>query len=106
MLTSMLFYYFITNLDGHYFSANYQTAKYFALQKLGQLKRVDAALQKKGQVMTAEAGLFYPVFICRVRNVSTASYKYVINDEVSERFVTLLKLVMASIVMAEKCADI
>lgn len=56
--------------------------------------------------MTAEAGLLYSVFICRVRNVSMASYKYVSNDEVSECFVIFSKVVMASIVMAEKCADI
>ncbi|KAG0287530.1 hypothetical protein BGZ96_008553 [Linnemannia gamsii] len=54
--------------EGHYFSAHSQTAKYFALQKLGQLK-------------TANAGLLYSVFICRVRHVYIASYKYVMNDE-------------------------
>ncbi|KAF9136787.1 hypothetical protein BGX30_010869 [Mortierella sp. GBA39] len=74
-------YAFVTNLDGHYFSAYYQTAKHFALQKLGKLKAACAGLQKKNQVMTAEPGLLYSVLICQVRNVSKANNKYVINDK-------------------------
>lgn len=89
MLTSVFFcyyYYFVANLGGHYFSAYYQTAKFFALQKLGELKTAKYAFQRKNLPMRAEVGLLYTIFICRVRNVCMAGYKYVLNDEVKECF--------------------
>ncbi|KAF9339036.1 hypothetical protein BGZ91_007221 [Linnemannia elongata] len=66
---------------GHYFSAYYQTAKFFALQKLGELKTAKYAIQRKNLPMRAEVGLLYSIFICRVRNVCMTGYKYVLNDE-------------------------
>ncbi|KAF9121555.1 hypothetical protein BGW39_010440 [Mortierella sp. 14UC] len=57
--------------DGHYFTAHAQTAKYFAVQKMSLLQN-------------PMEGMLYSVFICRVRNVSSANFKYVVNDEHQE----------------------
>lgn len=99
-------YYFVANLGGHYFSAYYQTAKFFALQKLGELKTARYAIQRKNLPMRAEVGLLYSIFICRVRNVCMAGYKYVLNDEVRECFVILLKQNDHEHCDGRKCADI